>query len=69
MIIQRDGEKIGVVSSGTMSPCLNTGIAMGYCHPEYREKDSINDIIIRGKPVKSKVVKPPFVSKDWINSQ
>lgn len=67
--IQRDGERIGVVSSGTMSPCLNTGIAMGYCHPEYREKDSFNDIIIRGKPVKSKVVKPPFVPKDWINSQ
>ncbi|UCB58352.1 MAG: glycine cleavage system aminomethyltransferase GcvT [Thermoplasmatales archaeon] len=67
--IQRDGKKIGIVSSGTISPCLNTGIAMGYCHPDYREKDSINDIIIRGKPVKSKVIKPPFVPKDWKNNQ
>jgi len=67
--IQRDGKNIGIVTSGTMSPCLNTGIAMGYCHPEYREKDSINDIIIRDKKIKSKVIKPPFVHKDWINSR
>ncbi len=63
--IQKNGKKIGVVTSGTLSPCLNTGIAMGYCHPDYREKDSILEIIIRGKPVEAKVVKPPFVPKDW----
>lgn len=63
--IQKDGKKVGIVTSGTLSPCLNTGIAMGYCHPDYREKDSILEIIVRGKPVKAKVVKPPFVPKDW----
>ena len=63
--IQKDGKKVGKVTSGTMSPCLNTGIAMGYVHPNYREKESILDIIIRGKPVKAKVVKPPIVPKDW----
>ncbi|UCD13287.1 MAG: glycine cleavage system aminomethyltransferase GcvT, partial [Thermoplasmatales archaeon] len=35
--IRKDKEKIGVVSSGTLSPCLNTGIAMGYVHPDFRE--------------------------------
>jgi aminomethyltransferase len=64
--IQKDGKKVGVVTSGTLSPCLETGIGMGYVHPDYREKDSILDIIIRGKPVKAKVVKPPIVPKDWI---
>ena len=64
-IIQKNGNTIGKVTSGTMSPCLNKGIAMGYCHLEYREKDSTLDIIIRGKPVKTRVVKPPFVPKDW----
>jgi aminomethyltransferase len=63
--IKSDIKKVGVVSSGTMSPCLNTGIAMGYVHPKYREKETILEIMIRGKPVKAKVVKPPFVSKDW----
>ncbi len=66
--IKKDGEKIGVVSSGTLSPCLNTGIAMGYLRPEFREVDNIVDIVVRNKPVKAKVVKPPFVKKDWIQS-
>ena len=67
--IQRDGKKIGIVTSGTMSPCLNKGIAMGYCNPDFRDIDSINDILIRNKKIKSKVIKPPFVPKDWINSR
>jgi len=66
--IKKGGKKIGVVSSGTLSPCLNAGIAIGYLRPEFREVDSILDIIIRSKPVKAKVVKPPFVKKDWIQS-
>jgi len=56
---------VGLVTSGSLSPCLNTGIAMGYCHPDYREKDSILDIMVRNKPVKARVVKPPMVPKDW----
>jgi aminomethyltransferase len=63
--IHKDGKKVGKVTSGTLSPCLNVGIAMGYVKPDFREKDSILDIIIRDKPVKAKVVKPPFVPKDW----
>jgi len=63
--IQKEGKKVGIVTSGTLSPCLGKGIAMGYVHPEYREKDNYLDIIVRGKPIKAKVVKPPFVPKDW----
>jgi len=63
--IHKDGQKVGMATSGTLSPCLNVGIAMGYVKPDFREKDSILDIIIRHKPIKSKVVKPPFVPKDW----
>ncbi|HDQ16088.1 MAG TPA: glycine cleavage system aminomethyltransferase GcvT [Bacteroidetes bacterium] len=64
--IRKDGKNVGMVTSGTLSPCLNTGIAMGYIKPEFREKDTILEIIVRDKPVKAKVVKPPFVQKDWI---
>lgn len=63
--IRKDEEKIGIVTSGTLSPCLNTGIAMGYVKPDFREDGDVLDIIVRGKPIKAKVVKPPFVKKDW----
>ena len=64
-IIQDDKQKVGVVTSGTLSPCLNVGIAMGYVHPDHREKDNVLNIDIRDKSVKAIVVKPPFVPKDW----
>jgi aminomethyltransferase len=65
--VKKDSKIIGRVSSGTLSPCLKKGIALAYVKPEYREVDNILDIIIRGKKVKSKVIKPPFVKKDWAN--
>ncbi len=64
--IQRDGTQVGIVTSGTLSPCLNTGIAMGYVAADTREAGTVLDIIVRDKPVKAKVVKPPFVPKDWV---
>jgi aminomethyltransferase len=63
--IHKEGKKVGIVTSGTLSPCLNVGIAMGYVQPDFRAEGSILDIIVRDKPLKTKVVKPPFVPKDW----
>ena len=63
--IQKNGKKVGKVSSGTLSPCLGKGIAMAYVHPEYRTVGDTLEIIIRGKPVNAEIVKPPFVKKDW----
>ena len=63
--IKKDGKRIGAVTSGTLSPCLNTGIAMGYVHPDFRGEGTVLEIMIRDKPVKAKVIKPPFVPKDW----
>lgn len=63
--VKKDGRKVGEVTSGTMSPCLNKGIAMAYVKPDVREVGNELDIIIRKKPVKSEIVKPPIVKKDW----
>lgn len=63
--VDKDGLKVGVVTSGTLSPCLNKGIAMAYIKPDFRDIDNILDIIIRGRRIKAKVIKPPFVKKDW----
>ncbi len=63
--IQKDGKKVGIVTSGTLSPCLNVGIAMGYVRHDLRADGNTLDIVVRDKPLKAKVVKPPFVPKDW----
>jgi aminomethyltransferase len=67
--VEKDGQKIGVVSSGTLSPCLNKGIAMAYIKPDYIKIDNEVDILIRGKKVRAKMIKPPFVPKDWAEKQ
>jgi aminomethyltransferase len=64
--IQKDGENVGIVTSGTLSPCLSMGIAMGYVRHDLRTEGNILDIVVRDKPLKAKVVKPPFVPKDWV---
>ena len=63
--IHHENKKVGIVTSGTLSPCLNHGIAMGYVQSDLREPGTILEIIVRGKPIKAKVIKPPFVPKDW----
>ncbi len=57
------GQRVGIVSSGTLSPCLNTGIAMAYVNQDFRTIGQNLDILIRGKPIKASVVKMPFVKK------
>jgi aminomethyltransferase len=53
--------RIGVVTSGTMSPMLKEGIGMGYVTPDFAAPGSEITVIIRDKPVKATVVKAPFV--------
>lgn len=58
-----NGKKIGFVTSGTYSPILNYSIGMGYVEKEYSAEGSQIDIMIRNKPVKATVTKPPFIKK------
>lgn len=55
-----DGAKIGVVTSGTMSPMRKIGIGMGYVKPEYSKLGTEIYIDMRGRKLKAVVVKPPF---------
>ncbi len=59
-IVNEEGEKIGVVTSGTMSPSLKKGIGMGYVNAGYLKVDTEIYIQIRNKKVKAKIVKLPF---------
>jgi aminomethyltransferase len=58
--IQKDGNKIGDVTSGTFSPSLNKGIGLGYVPTEYSKIGSELDVFIRNRPHRAVVVKPPF---------
>lgn len=55
------GEEIGFVTSGTMSPTLDKGIGLGYVQVAYAAPDTEIAVEIRGKLLKARVVKPPFV--------
>lgn len=62
-IVDKDGNVIGMVTSGTMSPSLNKGIGLGYVPTAFSAIDSEIAIRIRKNDVAAKVVKLPFYKK------
>ncbi len=62
-ITDPEGNEIGMVTSGTMSPSLNTGIGMGYVPSSLGIPGSKVFIQIRKKIVPATVVKLPFYKK------
>lgn len=62
-ILDAEGNTIGRVTSGTMSPSMNIGIGLGYVDIVHKDLDTEINIEIRNKPVKAKVVKLPFYKK------
>jgi aminomethyltransferase len=62
--ILQDGTKVGTVTSGTMSPVLKQGIAMGYVPVELAKIGAIVQIKIRDNVIDAEIVKPPFVKRD-----
>ena len=59
-IVDSQGKKIGVVTSGTMSPSMGKGIGLGYVPSVFSDVGSKILIQIRKKAVHATVVKLPF---------
>ena len=59
-LLNTEGEEIGVVTSGTMSPTRKIGIGLGYVKPEYSKTGTDILIDMRGRKLKAVVQKPPF---------
>ncbi|MFI0428909.1 glycine cleavage system aminomethyltransferase GcvT [Mariniflexile sp. HMF6888] len=59
-IVDSDGNKIGLVTSGTMSPCLGKGIGLGYVPTGFSQIGSKIYIQIRKNAIPATVVKLPF---------
>ena len=59
-IADANDQIIGVVTSGTMSPVLKSGIGMGYVKPEFAKVGTEIFIKVRNRSLKATVVKTPF---------
>lgn len=56
-----DGQAVGHVTSGLLSPTLNRPVALAYVQPDYAELGTELFAMVRGKPVPMQVVATPFV--------
>ena len=60
--VYEGGQHVGETTSGTYSPTLKVGIALGYLSPrDGFRPDQVVDVDIRGRRAPAVVVKPPFV--------
>lgn len=59
-IVDKDGNNIGIVTSGTMAPSLGKAIGLGYVTIENSNPGTEIFIQIRKKPVAATIVKTPF---------
>ena len=59
-LVNAEGEEIGEVTSGTMSPTRKIGIGKAYVAKAYTALDTEIFIDVRGRKLKVKVVKAPF---------
>lgn len=55
-----EGNEIGVVTSGTMSPSMKKAVGLGYVKSGHHRKETEIFIVIRDKRIKAQVVRPPF---------
>ena len=58
--VLEDGQPVGVVTSGTVSPSLGVGIALAWVPSRLAALGTELEISLRGKPARAEVVRPPF---------
>jgi aminomethyltransferase len=63
-IMDAEGNTIGAVTSGTMSPSMKKGIGLGYVTKDQSTMDGEVFIKVRNKGIKAQIVKLPFYKKN-----
>ena len=66
VIVNQDGDEIGIVTSGGFSPSLEKPIAMGYVDASYAAADTKVQALVRGKLRPMTVSKLPFVKQNYV---
>ena len=64
MRIKVEGKDVGWVTSGTRSPCMTRGIALGYVEKAYTRPGTSLVVDVRGREAEAKVFKGPFFNGD-----
>ena len=57
-------EIVGEVTSGTLSPCLEVGIGMGYVRSDLSDPGTPIEVDVRGKRRRAEIRKAPLYSRD-----
>jgi aminomethyltransferase len=60
-VVDADGEHLGHLTSGTMSPTLGEPIGLGYLATEAAPPGTRVRVLVRGEPKQANVVTPPFI--------
>ena len=60
IILDAEGNEVGIVTSGTMSPSLGKGIGMGYVPKEISKPGNEIFIQVRKKQIPATIIKLPF---------
>ncbi len=58
--VRSDGKDVGALTSGTKSPTLGKGIALGYVEPQVARVGTEVAIAIRSREVSARIVRLPF---------
>ena len=64
--ILSNGEAVGRITSGTISPSLGEGIALGYVPSEMAKVDTVLQVDVRGRPAEVHVQRLPFYTDSSI---
>jgi aminomethyltransferase len=64
-IVDRDGRKLGEITSGSFGPSVEGPVAMGYVATNASAIDTPVDVLVRGKPLPAKVAALPFVKANY----
>jgi aminomethyltransferase len=62
--VTKDDRQVGVVTSGTLSPCLETGIGMAYVSAELADPGTEVEIDVRGKRRAARIESKPLYRKE-----
>ena len=61
-----EGEEVGVLTSGTVSPSLGVGVAMGFVDTAHAKTGTDLQVDIRGRAVDAVIQRPPFYTQGSI---
>lgn len=61
--IVKDGQEVGEVTSGGPSPTLGRNIGLGYVAVAHAAIGTEVDILVRGEPVRAKIIPTPFYKR------